>query len=41
MARQPEASGSIFTSVVVVAAMIEGGMLFAIVVCLWGVIAAR
>ena len=37
VARQPEASGSVFTSMVVAAAMIEGGMLLAILVCIMGV----
>ena len=34
MARQPEAAGTMFAPMIVTAAMIEGGMLFAIVVCL-------
>jgi len=34
IARQPEASGSIFTATVVTAALIEGFTFFAIVVCL-------
>jgi F-type H+-transporting ATPase subunit c len=34
MARQPEAAGAMFTPMIIAAAMIEGGMLFAIVVCL-------
>lgn len=38
MARQPEAGGTMFAPMVVSAAMIEGGMLFAIVVCLLGVL---
>ncbi len=38
MARQPEAAGSMFTPMIVTAAMVEGGMLFAIVVCLLGVL---
>ncbi len=33
IARQPEASGSVFTPMIIAAAMIEGGMLFAIAVC--------
>ena len=33
-ARQPEAGGSMFAPMVVAAAMIESGMLFAILVCL-------
>jgi len=36
IARQPEAAGSMFAPMIVAAAMIEGGMLFAIVVCLVG-----
>lgn len=38
IARQPEASGAMFAPMVVTAAMIEGGMLFAMVVCLLGVL---
>ena len=38
IARQPEAGGSMFAPMVVAAAMVEGGMLFAIVVCLLGVV---
>ena len=34
MARQPEASGSMFAPMFVTAAMVEGGMLFGIVVCM-------
>ena len=34
IARQPEAGGSMFAPMVVAAAMIEGAMLFAILVCL-------
>ena len=34
MARQPEAAGAMFTPMIVTAAMIEGAMLFAILVCL-------
>ena len=37
IARQPEASGAMFAPMIVTAAMVEGGMLFAIVVCLLGV----
>ncbi len=37
IARQPEASGTLFAPMIITAAMIEGGMLFAIVVCLLGV----
>jgi len=40
MARQPEASGTMFAPMVVAAAMIEGGMLFAILVCLLAVMMA-
>jgi F-type H+-transporting ATPase subunit c len=38
IARQPEAGGAMFAPMVVAAAMVEGGMLFAIVVCLLGVL---
>jgi F-type H+-transporting ATPase subunit c len=38
MARQPEAAGTMFAPMVVAAAMVEGGMLFAIVVCLLGML---
>jgi len=38
IARQPEAGGSMFAPMVVAAAMVEGGMLFAILVCLLGVL---
>jgi F-type H+-transporting ATPase subunit c len=38
MARQPEAAGSMFAPLIVTAAMVEGGMLFAMVVCLLGVL---
>ena len=34
IARQPEASGNIRSSMIIVAAMIEGAALFAIIVCL-------
>ena len=37
IARQPEAAGAMFAPMIITAAMIEGGMLFAIVVCLFGV----
>ncbi|MFZ1991332.1 MAG: ATP synthase F0 subunit C [Alphaproteobacteria bacterium] len=37
IARQPEASGSMFAPMILTAAMIEGGMLFALVICLLGV----
>jgi F-type H+-transporting ATPase subunit c len=39
MARQPEAAGTINTAMLITAAMIEGATLFAVVVCLLGVIA--
>ncbi|HAU37016.1 MAG TPA: F0F1 ATP synthase subunit C [Phycisphaerales bacterium] len=38
IARQPEAAGPMFAPMIVTAAMVEGGMLFAIVVCLLGVL---
>ncbi|MCJ7542982.1 MAG: ATP synthase F0 subunit C [Phycisphaerae bacterium] len=38
IARQPEAAGSMFAPMIVTAAMVEGGMLFATVVCLLGVL---
>ena len=34
IARQPEANGSIRTTMIIVAAMVEGASLFAIIVCL-------
>lgn len=34
IARQPEAAGNIRTSMIIVAAMLEGAALFAIIVCL-------
>ena len=34
VARQPEAAGSMFTQMIITAAMIEGGMLFALVICI-------
>ncbi|MBI5722677.1 MAG: ATP synthase F0 subunit C [Planctomycetes bacterium] len=34
VARQPEASGQLFAPMIITAAMVEGGMLFAIVLCL-------
>jgi F-type H+-transporting ATPase subunit c len=40
IARQPEASGAMFAPVIITAAMVEGGMLFAVVVCLLGVLLA-
>jgi len=38
IARQPEAAGAMFAPMIITAAMVEGGMLFAIVVCLLGVL---
>ena len=38
IARQPEAAGTMFGPMIVSAAMVEGGMLFAIVVCLMAII---
>jgi F-type H+-transporting ATPase subunit c len=38
IARQPEAAGPMFAPMIITAAMVEGGMLFAIVVCLLGVL---
>jgi F-type H+-transporting ATPase subunit c len=38
MARQPEVSGNISTAMIITAAMIEGAMLFAVVVCLMAVL---
>ncbi|MFP4105670.1 MAG: hypothetical protein ACLFVU_06195 [Phycisphaerae bacterium] len=38
IARQPEAAASMFSPMIITAAMVEGGMLFAIVVCLLGVL---
>jgi F-type H+-transporting ATPase subunit c len=38
IARQPEAAGSVFAPMIITAAMVEGGMLFAIVICLLGVL---
>ena len=40
IARQPEAAGTMFAPMVISAAMVEGGMLFGIVVCLMVVIKA-
>ncbi len=34
IARQPEAAGGMFMPMIITAAMVEGGMLFAILVCL-------
>ena len=38
IARQPEAGGRIFTTMIISAALIEGFTLFAVVVCLLGVL---
>ncbi|MBQ4519264.1 MAG: ATP synthase F0 subunit C [Bacteroidaceae bacterium] len=38
IARQPESSGDIRTSMIIIAALIEGAALFAIVVCLLTII---
>ncbi len=38
IARQPEAGGAMFAPMIITAAMVEGGMLFAMVVCLLGVL---
>ena len=38
MARQPEAAGSMFAPMFITAAMVEGGMLFAIVVCMLAIL---
>ncbi|MHC4563873.1 MAG: hypothetical protein ACYS8X_14035 [Planctomycetota bacterium] len=38
IARQPEASGPMFAPMIISAAMVEIGMLFAIVVCMLGVL---
>lgn len=38
MARQPEAAGTINTAMLITAAMVEGATLFAVVVCLLGVL---
>ncbi len=37
MARQPEAAGAMFAPMIVTAAMIEGAVLFAILVCLMAI----
>jgi len=39
MARQPEAAGSMFMPMIIAAGMIEGAILFAIVVCIMAVLA--
>jgi len=41
IARQPEAGGRIFTSMIISAAMIEGATLFAVVLCLLAVLGMR
>lgn len=41
IARQPEAGGRIFTTMIISAALIEGFTLFAVVVCLLAVLAMR
>ena len=38
IARQPEAAGGIRTTAIIIAALIEGACLFAILVCLLGII---
>ena len=38
IARQPEASGTMFAPMIITAAMVEGTTLFAIVICLLGVL---
>ena len=38
MARQPEAAGAINTAMLITAAMIEGATLFAVVVCMLGIL---
>lgn len=38
IARQPEAAGTMFAPMIVSAAMVEGGMLFGIVVCMLAVL---
>ena len=40
IARQPEAAGTMFMPMVIAAGMVEGGMLFGIVVCLMAVMRA-
>ena len=37
IARQPEAGGRIFTTMIIAAALIEGITLFALIICLWAV----
>jgi F-type H+-transporting ATPase subunit c len=38
IARQPEASGTLFLPMIITAALIEGGMLFAIVISMLGIL---
>ena len=38
IARQPEAAGAMFAPMLITAAMVEGSMLFSIVVCLLGIL---
>lgn len=38
MARQPEAAGNVRTSMIIVAGMVEGASLFAIIVCLLAIV---
>jgi F-type H+-transporting ATPase subunit c len=38
MARQPEAGGRIFTSMIIAAALIEGFTFFALVICMLGLV---
>ena len=38
IARQPEAAGQMFAPMIITAAMVEGGMLFTIVLCLLGLL---
>ncbi len=41
MARQPETAGRLFTTMLISAAFIEGFTLFAIVICMLGILFAR
>ncbi|MFA6134940.1 MAG: ATP synthase F0 subunit C [Phycisphaerae bacterium] len=38
IARQPEAAGAMFAPMIITAGMIEGGMLFALVICILGML---
>jgi len=38
IARQPEAGGRIFTSMVLASALIEGGMLFGLIICFMAIL---